>query len=898
MQKHFAFVLPVLLAAAIPAAAQVEVRLHRPPEGQLAVEHLWWVDLNNPTRETFRGVWLHGEVREATRGVVFRANSNKFDLPPGRKRIRTGDIQVLNPWYARGYEVFLARTGKVPPGDYRYFVTLEPDLGGDTSRMIVREPTPPRLISPRDGDSLVQERPNFVWSRPGNWTGPVTYELKVVEVQPGQTYEQALRSNPTVLVETGIRTTTLKYPSRGRALDPFKSYAWVVTAVFDGSVQPLASEARGFTRAGPKLLVKPEQLMILGPKVTREIERQGNWFRVVLRIENLGPDTIHGAVVRDESRYLQCINDAEARKLAPPGGTTQPQMILWKPIASRVNSLNGGFSSEIRIGPFDDPLEPGRALQLRYSALPLLTFSLTGPQHTIGTKLRVSFARSDAPNARGEMHSYDFLAVNPVPGLADAWQAADYIINTCPVRLQGPDADVDTLLVTMARLAKVRTGALLYFTGSLGSAAVARNIYKAFGSLMKNQWQGGYLLIVGEEDVVPHWPDFTDWFKKDGVWTQSKTFTRSDYPYANLSGDRRPEIAVGRIIGRNAGELRTPVEVSLSVRAHGAENNGSHVMMISGHEKISDAFPVVAESGAAYLRREKSTSVACWHGEYYATKARTMHKAIIHADWTGVLWLPTGADKCCKYCSPRPCGCGCDCLNKYTPEQLATWVLQEEMGQAAFDAQYPPGSGDYNIKDTRGRIRRVPGSFGPAQVSLAANEAAQIEFERGGYFGASYLFLPTNSAAHDLFVSRIKNNLSGRDLIVYNGHSGPEGWYGVDAGTVSGANIMSSSTRPVAACFGCSGGDYPGASNSIARVFLRQGAGAYIGATQMINTADANRQVRDKGFLKHWARGKRIGDILRDWKYDMAVHTILTSGLDLRLLYVMNLYGDPKFGGD
>ena len=52
---------------------RVEVDLHVPPDEQMNIERYWWLDLNNRTRETFRNVWLYGEMHEARRGLVYRA---------------------------------------------------------------------------------------------------------------------------------------------------------------------------------------------------------------------------------------------------------------------------------------------------------------------------------------------------------------------------------------------------------------------------------------------------------------------------------------------------------------------------------------------------------------------------------------------------------------------------------------------------------------------------------------------------------------------------------------------------------------------------------------------------------------------------------------------------------
>ena len=76
--------LAVVILAIVPLAvlnADVTVKLMEPPPGQLKMEHLWRVDLNNMDQTTHT-VCLYGWVlREGKE--VFHAYSNDFELPPG-----------------------------------------------------------------------------------------------------------------------------------------------------------------------------------------------------------------------------------------------------------------------------------------------------------------------------------------------------------------------------------------------------------------------------------------------------------------------------------------------------------------------------------------------------------------------------------------------------------------------------------------------------------------------------------------------------------------------------------------------------------------------------------------------------------------------------------------------
>jgi Ca2+-binding RTX toxin-like protein len=121
-----------------------------------------------------------------------------------------------------------------------------------------------------------------------------------------------------------------------------------------------------------------------------------------------------------------------------------------------------------------------------------------------------------------------------------------------------------------------------FFSGPVGAKATG-----AWSSLLHPDFvSNGYLLIVGESDVVPTWGD-----KRFGtvLTTRGKealVADVTDYPYASTYGEEIvPELAIGRIIGNTATELRKPIEASIGVTL-GAAGHGfdrSHAFVVSGY---------------------------------------------------------------------------------------------------------------------------------------------------------------------------------------------------------------------------------------------------------------------------------------------------------------------------
>jgi hypothetical protein len=211
--------------------ARPTVRLFVPPPGQYGIENLWKATV---VSDTACNAWFEGFVFEATHGQIFHATTEPFRLTLGAKVYGYRDVTIDRTQTAPGYEAFVTRSGHLPDGNYRFKLVLQPFGVGDSNGFEVKPMGPPRLISPRDGAVLPegQRYPLFSWTRPmPPPSGPVTYELKLVEVMRGQSPEEAMRANFPWFDQPGITATSFTYPSSARPLTPRKTYAWQVKAM-------------------------------------------------------------------------------------------------------------------------------------------------------------------------------------------------------------------------------------------------------------------------------------------------------------------------------------------------------------------------------------------------------------------------------------------------------------------------------------------------------------------------------------------------------------------------------------------------------------------------------------------------------------------------------------------
>jgi hypothetical protein len=893
----------VLLCSAlisIAGAQQVQVRLHVPPPNQTSIENLWRVDLNNTTRNTY-SCWLHAEAHEARQGLVFRANTDSFQLPPGRRQLRLRDVRVRDQWAKPGYEVFVLRTGHFPPGDYTYIVELEPDLGGDTGASRIENPTPPRLLAPQDDDSLRGGEPTFSWTRPGNYSGRVGYRFKIVEVRTGQTKEGALRSNPAWFEEEGIRAAQFLYPARARSLERSKRYAWQIEASFESGAPVLVSEVRGFSFAG----FKPVPRVIWPLKATHSVHRYNNWYFVTLEIENVGSDTINNLVLVDSSVGFQCIDDVTVRY-----ETSRPMQTMLTAVPCTVRSRDVGLNSAVKVRLDESPaswvLRPGQTLLIHYSAVPISCFGFSqGPWRKIGYSLQITGQKKgQTPVPLSLTYKYSGVLVEDIP---QALASADYLIATSPSALyannSGNTKSVDALLVMIGRLAKKKHGTLLY---SGGAASTCRLLMTGVGQAMAPGWNsGGHLLIVGEQEIVPHFPSVRFFQGKD-----TARIVLNDYPYADWNDDETPELALGRIVGTTASDLMIPIKTSLDLAnpSSGIKFDRSHALFISGPEpgnywKFIRDMAVGAQN--VYLRWHGATGIdtVTLHTDYLTVKKRQ----IVH----GLFSIDSAAGGAIR----GRCG---DIEGSYTALKLAAWLLgvvwNPAAGKSSLDFNWPPRSQDTYFYDCYGRTRRLPygNDFMTHGISGAAGVAEGImhgSAPRGGIFGAYHYYgsdIADFSDARAEIRARVKTLAKNKDVIVWVGHSGPGGWGDVLGGSeVQALGLTTTGTRPFVLASGCNTGHYDG-SGSITRAFLKYGAAAYYGAVSNMIGGDNDLRF---DWWSQWSPTASVGQGLLALKRYDRIHAPRTgpNNIDydtcehdeaLRYyLYQMYLFGDAKIGG-
>ena len=344
--------------------------------------------------------------------------------------------------------------------------------------------------------------------------------------------------------------------------------------------------------------------------VIREVTRTGNFLQVQLTVENL-PEATGDAMV-------DTVYDNVAGFQIVPKETTRYRVTsayAYVPPWTR----DANVKIDLGVLPADTvTLAPGESIVLEYLMVPVLyeepfDFRIGG----LGRgDVRVYY---EEPSGDVEMRGFDrrfeFTLQHMV---ADAIAEADYLLVTHPRNLAvhyGP-ADLDPLLGTMAELASLKQGVLGYL-----ETQSAPDVY---GALVEpgGGWAarlhpdfstegGGYMLIVGEPEIVPSW--HITGFGGD------KEVRLSDQLYSSV-GNGKPLINLGRVIGDSMVQLRDNIQTSINVY-QGVAGYGfdrSRALLASGVGNMRDIM-VTEVNYAENTLQNQGLDVTKLHWKDYAT---------------------------------------------------------------------------------------------------------------------------------------------------------------------------------------------------------------------------------------------------------------------------------------
>ena len=283
-------------------------------------------------------------------------------------------------------------------------------------------------------------------------------------------------------------------------------------------------------------------------------------------------------------------------------------------------------------------LHPGERLRYGFRFVPFLT-----QESLYGTPIERTLARSSTLEyyttpAGWLSYEEDVSAPIVLPTWAepeDALADSSYLLVTNPRRLLAASAPAtgapNSVLQAMAELAILRGGVLGYLREATAQQLLdlvepggdwADQLHPRFAEALR-----GYLLIVGETEIVPAWS--VDIHDMEGEGCEITGIDFSDLPYRDTIGsDDAPDLMVGRIIGDEAADLLAALESSIDVADSGGWDR-SHALVTSGAEGSWEDFV----GGASATQRLLHDQMSPHGGAAYALHwSRWVHKEGIESE--------------------------------------------------------------------------------------------------------------------------------------------------------------------------------------------------------------------------------------------------------------------------
>ncbi len=421
----------------------------------------------------------------------------------------------------------------------------------------------------------------------------------------------------TLTDDTGIAQAYLKVDGSWEAIQPLPAnptsttvtFEWDTTTATNGShtveVEVYDIDSPYPRWASDSIQVNVSQAAAPTPpklSVIHSVTRYGTYLAVNVVLSNGGQQTAENVEIHE---YMTGFQPISATVSSPTQATYEVSYDPYKKEAEcHITSLEDIPSMQSR--------------NYTYFVAPVLFDS--GPiTPAIATRTGVHYDR-DAQGFR--IHEWQYV---PVPqamsggvwksvsaAYDDALKESDYLLVTNPIRLfaanPGDADEVQTLLSDMAELTRYRAGALGLLHTYDGEALrtlvkpaspLAQAIMQALGWPFPYSWAAklhpnfgtqGYLVLVGESEIIPSW---TVTLSGSIGWSNStcKTYEAdfSDLRYADTHSTAGPELIVGRIIGNDAEDLSVPLRTSIDVcqGTTGFSFDRSHALLVSGTDSNS-----------------------------------------------------------------------------------------------------------------------------------------------------------------------------------------------------------------------------------------------------------------------------------------------------------------------
>lgn len=238
----------VLFTIILPAKGQTTLKMLPVQSYKLSIEDIWNATVVNSGAQTLK-VYLVGQFFDKNNQPILEVYSKYFDLSSGVTNVSPYNTETSKLAFQNEmYRDIINKTGNFPNDKYTLclklieFESINP-IAEDCRDYFSLSVAPPDLLSPGNGAEINIDHPVFTWTPPKPYVPGmhVSYNIKYVEVLPGQTPEEAILNNPAWYSATDIAQNMLQYPIDAQQLLMDRKYAWQVHAIDDDSKADLGA---------------------------------------------------------------------------------------------------------------------------------------------------------------------------------------------------------------------------------------------------------------------------------------------------------------------------------------------------------------------------------------------------------------------------------------------------------------------------------------------------------------------------------------------------------------------------------------------------------------------------------------------------------------------------------
>jgi len=188
-------------------------------------------------------VQLKGTVRYRKSSLRFSYDATIL-LTPGNNQLTKDRLRPVWNFSQPALRELFFDYRKLPQGTYEYCVEIAlKQVGGDLpdytpmSDCIYQKVDDIfliNLVDPENDAKLTEYYPMFHWVVNYPFASQLSYRLRVAELKPGQSHENAITRNNPVYQDNRILATTAMYPVTATPLKTWQPYVWTVDAYYKG----------------------------------------------------------------------------------------------------------------------------------------------------------------------------------------------------------------------------------------------------------------------------------------------------------------------------------------------------------------------------------------------------------------------------------------------------------------------------------------------------------------------------------------------------------------------------------------------------------------------------------------------------------------------------------------